>query len=202
MGGQTEAVTTLLKTRHQIDMSLTDALRLAVEALASIGGEGGKPRTLDATQLEVAVLDRARKGRKFRRLTGAALTPLLGAKPAVEETPADETPVTKRPTAARSPPTTPSRQPRASRRRPRSRLAAKATPPTERPESSDDEAASSLPADPEAQPRQRASCVATTELVPAIAAQLRFCVRARRFRNIYRLSVSTPMHSVSVRRST
>jgi proteasome alpha subunit len=79
MGGQADAVSGVLRGRHHLDMSLTDALHLAVDALASIGGEGGKPRTLDATQLEVAVLDRARRGRKFRRITGAALTPLLGA---------------------------------------------------------------------------------------------------------------------------
>jgi proteasome alpha subunit len=80
MGGQVDALATVLRTRHSMDMSLTDGLRLAVEALASIGGEGGKPRVLDASLLEVAVLDRARPGRKFRRLTGAALTPLLGPK--------------------------------------------------------------------------------------------------------------------------
>jgi proteasome alpha subunit len=48
-----------------------------VEALSSVGGEGGQPRQIDAGQLEVAVLDRRRPGRSFRRITGAALTPLL-----------------------------------------------------------------------------------------------------------------------------
>jgi proteasome alpha subunit len=33
----------------------------------------GKPRVLPAGQLEVAVLDRNRGKRKFRRITGAAL---------------------------------------------------------------------------------------------------------------------------------
>ncbi len=149
MGGQTEAVTTLLKTRHQIDMSLTDAIRLAVDALASIGGEGGKPRTLDATQLEVAVLDRARKGRKFRRLTGAALTPLLGAKPADEAKPTDEAPAAAGGDAkADEGKAAASKPAKAAKSAP-----AKAAPTSsERPESSDDEAASSLPADPEEQP--------------------------------------------------
>ena len=82
MGGQTEAVTTVLRGRHQIDMSLTDALRLAVDALASIGGEGGKPRALDAKQLEVAVLDRARQGPQVppdhRRRADAAAGPETG----------------------------------------------------------------------------------------------------------------------------
>ena len=46
--------------------------------LASVGGENGTPRELGAAQLEVAVLDRSRKGRAFRRIAGAALTTLLG----------------------------------------------------------------------------------------------------------------------------
>jgi proteasome alpha subunit len=79
MGGQHEAVASVLRQRHRMDMSLTDALHLAVEALSSVGGEGGKPRTLEPHHLEVAVLDRGRPGRKFRRITGAALNPLLSA---------------------------------------------------------------------------------------------------------------------------
>ena len=43
-------------------------LRLAVRALAEAGPDGEK-RTLTATQLEVAVLDRNRVGRTFRRLS-------------------------------------------------------------------------------------------------------------------------------------
>jgi len=79
MGGQHEAVAGVLRQRHRMDMSLTDALHLAVEALSSVGGEGGKPRTLEPHHLEVAVLDRGRPGRKFRRIAGAALNPLLSA---------------------------------------------------------------------------------------------------------------------------
>ena len=82
MGGQADAVSAIVKAKHSVDMTLTAALHLAVEALASIGGEGGKPRDLEANQLEVAVLDRARKGRKFRRIAGNALTPLLEARKA------------------------------------------------------------------------------------------------------------------------
>ncbi len=77
MGGQAEAISQVLRSRHNQDMSLRDALHLAVEALGSVGGEGGKSRQLEARQLEVAVLDRRRPGRTFRRITGAALTGLL-----------------------------------------------------------------------------------------------------------------------------
>ena len=88
MGGQTDVLSKLLREKHTADMSLTDAVQLAVEAVASVGGEGGKPRTIDPNQLEVAVLDRARPGRKFRRITGAALTPLLESASKTAETPA------------------------------------------------------------------------------------------------------------------
>jgi proteasome alpha subunit len=77
MGGQAEAISTVLKDRHDVTADLGAALMLAVEALGSVGGENGATRKLGASQLEVAVLDRARKGRAFRRITGAALTALL-----------------------------------------------------------------------------------------------------------------------------
>nr|WP_205863040.1 proteasome subunit alpha [Planosporangium thailandense] len=79
MGGQAEAISEVLRGSHRPDMSLQDALRLAVRSLGSVGGEGGQPRRLEAGQLEVAVLDRRRTGRTFRRITGAALTGLLTA---------------------------------------------------------------------------------------------------------------------------
>jgi proteasome alpha subunit len=78
MGGQAEAISNVLRSRHDGNASLNDALGLAVEALASIGGENGAARELGAGQLEVAVLDRSRKGRAFRRIAGTALTTLLG----------------------------------------------------------------------------------------------------------------------------
>ena len=77
MGGSAEAISTVLKARHDVAADLATALALAVEGLASVGGENGTPRTLGASQLEVAVLDRNRKGRTFRRISGAALTTLL-----------------------------------------------------------------------------------------------------------------------------
>jgi proteasome alpha subunit len=98
MGGQVDAISAVLKTRHSADASLADSLRLAVEALGSVGGEPGQKREIPADRLEVAVLDRRRPGRAFRRITGAALTSLLGrdgAAPAVAsetgaEAPSDE----------------------------------------------------------------------------------------------------------------
>ncbi|EEP75177.1 20S proteasome A and B [Micromonospora sp. ATCC 39149] len=79
MGGQAEAISGVLKAQHRPDMSLGEAVRVAVAALGSVGGEGGAARTIAANQLEVAVLDRRRVGRTFRRITGAALTALLDA---------------------------------------------------------------------------------------------------------------------------
>jgi proteasome alpha subunit len=77
MGGQTEAISAVLRERHDTSADLVGALKLAAEALGSVGGENGTTRTLDAKQLEVAVLDRRRKGRTFRRITGPSLIQLL-----------------------------------------------------------------------------------------------------------------------------
>jgi proteasome alpha subunit len=85
MGGQAEAISGVLKSQHRPEMSLGEAVRVAVQALASVGGEGGSPRTIAANQLEVALLDRRRVGRTFRRITGAALTALLDGDAGVTE---------------------------------------------------------------------------------------------------------------------
>ncbi len=77
MGGQNEAISNVLRERHDASADVTAALALAAEALGSVGGENGAARQLNAKQLEVAVLDRKRKGRTFRRISGAALTSLL-----------------------------------------------------------------------------------------------------------------------------
>jgi proteasome alpha subunit len=94
MGGQAEALTTSLRGTYQAGQPLADALRVAVEALGSVGGNGA-PRELPADQLEVAVLDRTRAVRKFKRISGAALTELLpaaGSGPSAEPAPADTPP--------------------------------------------------------------------------------------------------------------
>ena len=87
LGGQTEPIVAALKEGHSLDLSLSGALAVAIRGLGLVGAENGKPRSFEAAQLEVAVLERGRPQRKFRRLTGAALTALL---PAVE-TPAEPT---------------------------------------------------------------------------------------------------------------
>jgi proteasome alpha subunit len=101
MGGQADTIAGMLRERHRGEMSMEEALRLAVEALASVGGEAGAPRTLTAAQLEVAILDRRRAGRTFRRITEAAVTGLLV--PAATEEPATEAAATEAP-AGETPP--------------------------------------------------------------------------------------------------
>jgi proteasome alpha subunit len=81
MGGQPEGIATVLKNEHRGDLTLAEALVLGVKALSSVGGENGAPRQFAATQLEVAVLDRGKPGRAFRRITGTALSSLLPAAP-------------------------------------------------------------------------------------------------------------------------
>lgn len=91
MGGQTEPVVNKLKESFEEGFGLQRALTVAVEALraTSTGNGEGEP-----VKLEVAVLDRERPRRAFRRITGAALDALLpspekpegdGEKPAEED---------------------------------------------------------------------------------------------------------------------
>jgi proteasome alpha subunit len=79
MGGQVEAIANVIKQNYRDDMTLADSLALAVQALSSVGGENGAPRQMTGKQLEVAVLDRHRSGRAFRRVLGAALETLLAS---------------------------------------------------------------------------------------------------------------------------
>jgi proteasome alpha subunit len=88
LGGGTEPIVAALKSSFAAGMSLRGAVGTAVRALAAAGGDNGRPRDLGAGQLEVAVLDRNRPTRKFRRVVGAALTALLpGAEPPTQEIP-------------------------------------------------------------------------------------------------------------------
>ncbi|HYY19027.1 MAG TPA: proteasome subunit alpha [Streptosporangiaceae bacterium] len=73
IGGQADQVATALKERYSAEMSLTDAMSAALAALAA----PGNGEEMAAGQLEVAVLDRTRTHRTFRRLQGARLEELL-----------------------------------------------------------------------------------------------------------------------------
>jgi proteasome alpha subunit len=76
MGGQADQVATVLKERYEEGMTVAGAMGVAIAALSGQGN--GEPRTeLTAAQLEVAILDRSRPHRTFRRLTGARLEALL-----------------------------------------------------------------------------------------------------------------------------
>lgn len=108
MGGQSERLSAVLKDDHSRDMDLTEAFRLALKALGTVGGEGTQPssRTIGAERLEVAVLDREGEGRVFRRISGAALAALMPEEPEEpkEDSDADETPETaEEETAAEAP---------------------------------------------------------------------------------------------------
>ena len=76
MGGQAEELSGKLKESWTPGMDLAEVVQLAVRVLGS--QPEGEPRVLEPSQLEVAVLDRTRTRRAFRRLPAAALTDLLG----------------------------------------------------------------------------------------------------------------------------
>ena len=91
MGGQADQVAAVLKDQYRDGMTLAEAFDLAIAALAGpVKGEGeagGGRSDITAAQLEVALLDRGRAHRMFRRLTGARLEALLNeAIPGKKET--------------------------------------------------------------------------------------------------------------------
>ncbi|HVV31035.1 MAG TPA: proteasome subunit alpha [Mycobacteriales bacterium] len=82
IGGQADAVSASLKEAHTAGQSLSDALASAVAGLRAGATAGnGEARPLTDDTLEVAVLDRTRPGRKFRRISGPALVALLPQTP-------------------------------------------------------------------------------------------------------------------------
>jgi len=123
-GGQADQVSAALKEAFSDNMSLTQALGAALAALtappaATPAGSGaasasstagnGTPTELTAAQLEIAILDRARAHRTFRRLQGPRLEELIAesrsasapetsaapeAAPAPEASPASDDPPT------------------------------------------------------------------------------------------------------------
>jgi proteasome alpha subunit len=87
MGGTTEPISTKLKDIYSAGLELDAAIGVAVAGLqaapapgsGSGNGNAGEARILGVSALEVAILDRSRPGRAFRRLTGPVLRELLPA---------------------------------------------------------------------------------------------------------------------------
>jgi proteasome alpha subunit len=71
LGGQTEQITEALESQYTDGMELGDALKLGAKVLGTDGN------SLGADQLEVALLDRSRPRRAFRRIKNAELEQLL-----------------------------------------------------------------------------------------------------------------------------
>jgi proteasome alpha subunit len=115
-GGQADQVAAALKERFSDGMSLTEALGAALAALAApAAGSGSAPSNgsqpeLTADKLEVAILDRARPHRTFRRLHGPRLEELITesrAAAATETAESDEAEAPQEPSSD-DPPTGPS----------------------------------------------------------------------------------------------
>jgi proteasome alpha subunit len=89
MGGHTEPISAQLRESYSEGMELDAAIAVAVRGLESAAtgttasassasnGPAAADHRLGVTALEVAVLDRSRPRRAFRRITGAALSALL-----------------------------------------------------------------------------------------------------------------------------
>jgi proteasome alpha subunit len=78
MGGTTEPISAKLRDTYRSGLELKEAIGIAVEALqAASTGNGGTHEVLGVGALEVAVLDRTRQRRTFRRITGNVLRDLL-----------------------------------------------------------------------------------------------------------------------------
>jgi proteasome alpha subunit len=79
MGGTTEPIATALKASYAENADLSDALRIAVQALraGSADAAGADQSALGAASLEAAILDASRPRRAFRRLSRATLENLV-----------------------------------------------------------------------------------------------------------------------------
>ncbi len=83
MGGQAEELSAYLKEHHQEGLPLADAMAVAVRALG-----GQDQRDFAVESLEVAVLDRTRPRRKFKRLSDAQVRPMMPTNGAAAAAPA------------------------------------------------------------------------------------------------------------------
>jgi proteasome alpha subunit len=92
-GGEADRVSAALKDRYTTGMSLTEAFTAALAALSAPGNGERNGNDVAATQLEVAILDRTRDHRAFRRIRAARLEELIsesrsaGAKASQEASP-------------------------------------------------------------------------------------------------------------------
>ncbi|HEX2706017.1 MAG TPA: proteasome subunit alpha [Candidatus Lustribacter sp.] len=91
MGGASEAAEKRLAEAWEPGLTMADVLDLAVEVLAA-DPAGGAPRPLGADALEVAVLDRNRPRRAFRRILGPLLEDLLSADSPTTDVPSVDDP--------------------------------------------------------------------------------------------------------------
>lgn len=73
IGGRSDAIKLYLTDRYRAGMTIGDSLNLAVEALESVTNQ-----KITTQGLEVAVLERNRSGRKFRRLLTSEVEKLRG----------------------------------------------------------------------------------------------------------------------------
>ena len=93
MGGDADQLKEVLAEGHDFEAPLADAFALALRALSSDRGGNGTRRELTTDVLEVAVLERARPGRAFRRIEGLALDALMpGTDTEIETAPTEEEP--------------------------------------------------------------------------------------------------------------
>ena len=92
MGGQSDVVAASLKETYAATLDLRTAVRHCVEALTA-PRDGSGARDLPASNLEIAILERGKPGRAFRRIAGDEAIDLIGrpaqeamsAKPVVED---------------------------------------------------------------------------------------------------------------------
>jgi proteasome alpha subunit len=74
MGGESDALRGRLQEQYRAGMDLATALRAGVESMTMENGEG----PVEPTRLEVAVLERNGRRRKFRRLSDQEVAEVLG----------------------------------------------------------------------------------------------------------------------------
>jgi proteasome alpha subunit len=82
-GGEAEKVSAVLKERYSEGLSLAGAFGAALAALSASGN--GERNEIVGTQLEVAILDRTRSHRTFRRIRTARLEELIAEARSIAE---------------------------------------------------------------------------------------------------------------------